>query len=111
MNLALIDHVETDEEEAVAKPWRTLVGRRQAPQRETVREIEAPEPEPITALDRAVMCNAYGGIWLTLRDGNLRELAGLHMVGIVSINFKAKCYQLTVKGAREMGPLPAEEGK
>lgn len=103
MNLGLADSLDDDSE----MPFRTNVGRRALPQR----EIVAPEPEPMTALDRAAMCNAYGGVWLTLQPGDVDELAALVAVDVVCIHYTAGFYQLTLKGAREMGLLPVGEGK
>ena len=105
MILGTLDEFDDDSE----MPFRTRVGRRQAPSRAPVRETVALEPEPMGALDRAVMCNAFGGIWLTLLPGDVDELAALVAVGVIQIHYSAGFYQLTPKGAREMGLLPAGE--
>lgn len=96
MILGTLDDFDIEDEPT---PFRTHVGRRASPAREAVQ----PEPEPMTALDRAVMCNAYGGIWLTVNPDEVDEIMSLFLAGVGQFSDDLRMWQLTIAGAREMG--------
>jgi len=101
MNIALMDEFDDDE----PAPFLAHVGRRALPPRESVQ----PEPEPMTALDRAVHYGAFGGVWLTVKPDDVDEITSLFLAGVGQFSDDLNLWQLTVQGAREMGLLPIDQ--